>query len=421
MSPRREDHIATGERDVCGEVARTTLSDVRQAEPSTRRIRAHASRRRLWIALAAGASIVAVLAIVLPSRSNPPLKIVPYRGPLPRFAVPTAYHVTYTVTGPKLHPYTQRISVRRPFQSYETEASGENPYLTMVFRLGQQVFRSNNGAPSLVYTAMSPARRDIRLDTVASDAIRDHRLRLVGRSRILGRACYVFRSAAPLNAGPLQKITRGAYVDSCVDRHGLVLDERTVKGGKQTLERRATHVRLGRRDGAADFAMTAEPLPSERGGGAMRSLTLDSRPIDGPFWDIPRAPEGFRHTARYVLVPSQPQAYADPGSMTATGFPRSLVVSIDDVYVRGPDALVIEQGSTVNDAKFSPPDGGRDVDLGPVLGHGQLLLSAPGSEVVAEPHDGTRFVRIVGTLPPDQLIALARSMTRQPFGELRPL
>jgi hypothetical protein len=124
--------------------------------------------------------------------------------------------------------------------------------------------------------------------------------------------------------------------------------------------------------------------------------------------------------ARYAVVPSQPQAYQSR-DLTANPFgpPGSLVVSIDDVYVRGADAIVIEQGSTVNDAKFKPPSGADAVDLGPALGRGQLLLSASASEVDAEPDGGVRFVRVVGTVPSQELIALARSMTLQPAGTER--
>jgi hypothetical protein len=120
-------------------------------------------------------------------------------------------------------------------------------------------------------------------------------------------------------------------------------------------------------------------------------------------------------------VPSQPQAYEDRSGFNSLGVPGSLVASIDDVYVSGSNAIVIEQGSTVNDAKFSPPSGGQSVDLGRVLGPGQVLLAAAASEVVAEPHEGRRFVRVTGTVPPDQLVAIARSMTLQPNGSMRPL
>jgi hypothetical protein len=204
-----------------------------------------------------------------------------------------------------------------------------------------------------------------------------------------------------------------------VDRQGLILLERTMDRGKVKTERVATSVAVGSAASKANYGLHAPATPAEQGGGAMHALTLDSRPSSGPFWDIARVPSGFRHAGRYAVVPSQAEAYANNRTPTATGLPGSLVASIDDVYVRGVDAVVIEQGSTVNDAKFSPPTGGQDVDLGPVLGHGQLLLSTSGSEVVAEPHEGRRFVRVVGTLPPDELIAIARSMTLQPPGTMR--
>jgi hypothetical protein len=283
-------------------------------------------------------------------------------------------------------------------------------------RLGEEVIGTGSSESTLVHTALSPTKRDVRLDVVVRDAIAAHRLRVVGRAEVLGADCYVVRSAAALNAGPLQPLKRDSYVDSCVDRRGLVLYERTVRSGHVTMRRTATRVGVGAASvRAADFSMRGRAIPVSSGGGGVRELTIDSRPSSGPFWDIPRAPAGFRHVGRYAVVPSQPQAYQSP-SANPFGLPGSLVASLDDVYVRGRDAIVIEQGSTVNDAKFAPPTGGSDVDLGDVLGRGQLLLSASASEIDAEPHEGRRFVRIVGTVPPRELIALARSMTLQPPG-----
>jgi hypothetical protein len=287
-------------------------------------------------------------------------------------------------------------------------------------RLGEQVFRSNAGTATLVHTTLAPSRRDIRLDAVARYATKTNRLRLIGRARVRGEACFVFRSAAALNSGPLAPIPKRSFVDSCIDRRGLLLYERTTSDGKVVSERRATRIALG--GSSPGYSLQGDAIPTNKGGGAMRALAMDSRPSSGPFWDMAKPPAGFRHTGRYVVIPSQPQAYADPNAfVNAAGLPGSLVVSIDDVYVRGPNAIVIEQGSTVNDAKFAPASGGQDVDLGAVLGRGQLLLSASASEVVAEPHDGTRFVRVVGTLPPDELIVIARQMTLQPPGTMRPL
>jgi hypothetical protein len=366
------------------------------------------------------AVVVAGVAVYLPLRSSRPgaVRIVAYRGPMPRFTVPSGYHITFDVTV-RGRRHTEELFIHRPFASYEEAISGGKPYLVTAMRLGEQVFRANAGTATLIHTALSPSRRDIRLDAVARYAAKANRLRLIGRARVRGETCFVFRSAAALSSGPLAPIPKRSFVDSCIDSRGLLVYERTTSDGKVVSERRATGIALG--GSSPGYSLQGDAIPTNKGGGAMRALTMDSRLSSGPFWDIAKPPAGFRHTGRYVVIPSQPQAYADTSafSMNAAGLPGSLVVSIDDVYVRGSDALVIEQGSTVNDAKFTAPLGGEDIDLGEVLGHGQLLASASASEVVAEPHDGTRFVRVIGTLPPDELIAIARQMTLQPPGTMR--
>lgn len=399
-----------------GSVAGTALTGVRP--PVVNEHRARGVRRRVLPALVLAVAVAVSVVALVSSRSDGQ-RFTAYHGPLPHFSVPSGYHITYAITGGS----SEDLFVRRPFESYDARTTHKRPALTMAFRLGEQVTRSRSGPASLVHTAMSPALRDVRLDAVARDAIRTNRLRLIGRASVLKTTCYVFRSAAPLNSGPLERIGRRSYVDSCVDRRGLVLYERTVTKGKVTSERRATRARVGDAASEANYQMAGDPFPPERGGGGVHEVTVDSRPPSGPFWDVPSAPSGFRHAGRYALVPSQPQAYSNmtPSSMNAFGLPNSLVASIDDAYTRGPDAIVIEQGSTVNDAKFAPAAGGEDVDLGPVLGHGQLLFSASASEVVAEPHEGRRFVRVIGTVPPLELIAIARSMTLQPPGTMERL
>lgn len=383
-------------------------------------MRTAAVRRRrppAWLGLLAVP--VVLVAAVLPLRGAPRVHVTAYHGALPRFTTPAAYHISYAVTPAHGRGYTEELFVRRPFDSVDTYVRDGNAYLETVTRLGDQALRTG-GATTVVHTALAPASRDARIGAVAADAIAAGRMRVVGRARVLGAECFVVRTAAPLNSGPLQVMSGSSHVDSCVDRRGLVLDEWTTSGGRRSGERRAARVVTGRAAATKDFALTGEYVPPQSGGGAVRALTLVSRPSSGPFWDIARAPAGYVHTGRYAVVPSQPQAWEDRSSFTATGFPGSLVASIDDVYVRGADAIVIEQGSTVNDAKFSPPDGGIPVDLGAVLGRGQILLAASANEVVAEPHEGRRFVRVIGTVPARELIAIARSMTLQPPGALRP-
>jgi hypothetical protein len=396
-----------------------------RVEPRRRQVSAHvpaASSRRMTLIVASALvlvlGLVASIVVIAKGRTEP-LKISAYHGALPKMTPGDAYSVTYDVKPDRADRYSEELSVRRPFESVDANLKHGTPFLETVMRLGDEVISTGPDAATLVHTALSPTKRDVRLDVVARDAIRAHRLRVVGRSRVLNTTCYIVRSAAALNAGPLEPLAGTSYVDSCIDRRGLVLFERTTRNGHLVEERIATHVATGSASvRRAAFAMRGRAIPASRGGGGVRELTIDSRPPVGPFWDITAPPVGFRHRGRFAVVPSQPQAYDTPPTNPFEP-PGSLVASIDDVYVRGHDAIVIEQGSTVNDAKFTPPSGGIDVDLGPVLGRGQLLLAASGSEVDAEPDEGVRFVRIVGTVPPEELIALARSMTLQPHGTER--
>jgi hypothetical protein len=362
---------------------------------------------------------VIVLAAVLPLRSRTGVRVEPYGGPLPRLSVPVAYHITYAVTVPHARGYREELFVRRPFESVDEIITRGRRTLETVMRLGDQVIRTS-GPATAVHTALAPTPRDVRIDPLAADAIRAGLLRVVGRARVLRTPCFVVRTAASLNSGPLRAFGAGTHVDSCVDARGLVLYEKTTRDGRTVMQRIATSVVTGAGVSTADFELAGEQIPPQQGGGGVRALTVDSRPSSGPFWDMPRGPAGYTHAGRYAVVPSQPQAWEDTSTFNALGVPGSLVASVDDVYLRGPDAIVVEQGSTVSDSTFTPPPG-ESVDLGPVLGRGQLLLSASASEIVAEPHEGRRFVRVIGTVPPEQLIAIARSMTLQPAGTMRPL
>jgi hypothetical protein len=201
------------------------------------------------------------------------------------------------------------------------------------------------------------------------------------------------------------------YVDSCVDADGVVLDERTVRAGRTFSDRRAVSVAVGA-DAAAggDYGLSGAVTPEDQGGGAISALTPDSLP-PGRSWVLSKPPAGFAHVGRYAVEPPQPQAFAENGSSGPLGGDPagSLVVAIDDVFVRGPDVIVVEEGETMNGARFAPPSGGETVELG-ALGRGQLLLSAVGTMVNAEPANRTRFVRITGTVGPETLIAVARSL-----------
>ena len=382
--------------------------------PSTPRPR----RRRGAVVVAAGALVVLVaLTVVLVDRGNGTAA-----GRVGTFAVPTAYSVSYAVTTPGASTTTERLWVRRPFDSvditYDGPSTASPPSLVVVNRLGVQVLKAMNAQAALLHVPAAVASADVRPDLVVPAAMRAHRMKVVGRATVLGRSCEVLRTAVSLRAGPLPALRSGAYVDTCIDAAGIVLRETQVSGGRRVSDRRAVLVQTGAVAVAdAPFDLSGTPTPYDSGGGAFTPLTLTSRP-PGSSWAMDKGPQGFRHIGRFAVVPPQPQLFGQGGNgFGSMGMPGGLVTEMDDVFVRGVDVLVLQQGSTLNGATFAAPANSLDVDLGP-LGGGQLLLAGNVATVVAEPGNHKGFVRLSGTLPADELVAVMRSLTKQSGGTL---
>ncbi|HMC38361.1 MAG TPA: hypothetical protein VKI19_01785 [Acidimicrobiales bacterium] len=343
------------------------------------------------------------------------------------FATPAAYHVVYRVTS-NGSASTESLWVARPFESADVDLGGAPPgqdaYLTVVYRLGDQVTMAGGGAQALlmrVPAAASPA--DVRPDVIAAAALQAGLLRRMGHERIAGRSCTVYRSAAPLRSGPLTAVGSGStYTDTCIDGDGLILGETVVKAGAVTSERVAVHVSVGAASTSdAEFSLSGPATPVSQGGGAFTPLTPDSRP-PGINWTLGRVPPGFEEVGRYAVIPPQPGVFGqiDQGPPNQLGLPGSLVAETDIVWVRGPDVIVLQQGGTLNGARFAAPAGARPVDLGAAggLGPGQLEITGTGSVVSAEPASAVHFLRLSGTLDPSTMLALARSIVRAPPGTL---
>ena len=339
------------------------------------------------------------------------------------FGAPVAYSVRYAITTAGSPPTTEVLSVRRPFDEADVTYAGSDatgtPNLTVVHRLGSQVLKAGNAQASSLHVPASAAPLDVRADLVVPAGLRARALKAVGSSLVAGRRCQVFRSSRPLSAGALLPLTStSTYTDTCIDGDGIILRETRHSGGRVVSDRRAVSVQTG--DGAVAagvFDLPASATPFDRGGGAFTALTLDSRP-PGTSWDFSQPPSGFQHLGRYAAVPPQPQLFAGGGQGTGQmGLPGGLVSEMDDVYVRGADAVILQQGSTLNGAKFTPPNNATAISLG-ALGRGQLLIAGNVTSVVAEPGNGEHFVRLSATLPPDTVIALMRSITAQPGGTL---
>lgn len=395
-----------------GQAAPVTAPSRRPSAPKPGR------RPRTVVVVAGALAVLVAVTVVLVARGHRTAV-----GRVGTFAVPTAYSVTYAVTTPGASTTTERLWVRRPFDSvditYDGPSSASAPSLVVVYRLGVQVLKAMNAQAALLHVPAAVAAPDVRPDLVVRAALRAHRMKVVGRATVLGRSCQVLRSAVSLRAGPLPVLrSGGAHVDTCIDAAGIVLRETQVSGGRTVSDRRAVLVQTGAVAVAdAPFDLSGTPTPYDSGGGAFTPLTLTSRP-PGSSWALDKGLQGFRHLGRYAVVPPQPQLFGQGGSgFGSMGMPGGLVTEMDDVFVRGADVLVLQQGSTLNGATFAPPANSLDVALGP-LGAGQLLLAGNVSTVVAEPGNHKGFVRLSGTLPADELVALMRSLTKQPGGTL---
>jgi hypothetical protein len=331
---------------------------------------------------------------------------------LPRAGtVPVAYHITYRVTTGSV-VNIEDLWVHRPFEAEDrmvaAQAPQSQPLSSIVERLGRQLVRAG-GQPGVMEPPPSPPAFDVRLDAVAPDAIRAGSLVVKGNDAVAGRACRDFRTAQSLAGNTLAaKPTAANHVDSCIDHEGLVLRERRTVDGKLVQTREATAVTIGA-DASHTFSTAGMHIPVKQGGGAVVTISDTSRPPGTVFWELPQAPAGFTHLGRFAVVP--PQAPAAPGQSNA-----ATVTAVDDVYVRNADVVIIEQGQTLGAAQLKPPVGGREVDLGPV-GRGSLELSAIASTVTVLTKKSA-FVRVSGTLPPDQLVAIARALRQQPAGTI---
>ena len=194
-------------------------------------------------------------------------------------------------------------------------------------------------------------------------------------------------------------------IDRCVDAVGLVLEERwTTAGGERVLTKRAMELELG--DDVPDVDVPdAAPLADEQGNGAVRQGRRRRAPAV-PGGVRPRRP-GRLHLRR-AATPWCPPGF---GTGAPARIPADAGVALyTDVWRRGPDLLLLDQGAT----RAGPPRSTRTsasatVDLGAARRRPSWPSTCASREVRLTRPDGG-FVRLSGTIPLDELVALAGSL-----------
>lgn len=308
---------------------------------------------------------------------------------------------------------TEHIRVRRPFAARIDIKRGGPPggdtTSERVTRFGVLGTPGHDGRWTLFSVPPAVAGSDVRPAAVLADAVDEGALQVRERRRVLGRECQVYRAGGVLSSGNLVPYEpEGAeYADACIDEAGLVLEEIWVDKGRRLTRKVATSVEedVDLPDDLFEPA-GATALGYEDGGGLVQEVDPATMPSSTTFWTLDEPPAGFEHRGRYSIVPARLDPFRQ--SVDPADDPRG-TASVADVWVRGPDLLVVDQG-IVTSAAGAIPDHphARAVDVGE-LGDAQAFLDLRSSEVRAQP-EGGGFVRVYGTLALDELISLTRAL-----------
>lgn len=339
--------------------------------------------------------------------------VVPGAATVEQDRVPRAWHVLYREDvrfGREISTTTTEVWVRRPFDARQVSYPGPprdrgRAASTQVWSFGR-LQTSSRDSTSVIAVAPDVASPDMRPDRVLPDGIRRGVFEPREVRRVAGRACRVYRTGAAVETGLKRPEADGErWADVCFDAAGLMLEQVVVQDGSPVRSRTAIRVD---EDPDLDPALfrTGEPtLTPKDGGGSVRRVTAASQP-PGPFLEIGAPPEGFTHLGRYAVIPAQP-GLIDPAQRS------TILASIADIWVRGADALIVDRGGTLQrGAPFSSDPDGFRIDVGER--RGELLLDLRSTTVRAL-LGGGRYLRVLGTLEPDDLIEVAER-TREVTG-----
>ncbi|MEA3055260.1 MAG: hypothetical protein QOD30_692 [Actinomycetota bacterium] len=314
-------------------------------------------------------------------------------------APPDTYEVHYRIE--EVHrgrseTSTARLLVDAPFRS-RLEIRRSTALVSLrVADLHYLGTRTTSGA-NVLTPSPRPAVDAVRADLVLHDESGDVR-------SVAGRECEMHQLGAPLldNDGTY---VAGDSVDVCVDHDGLVLEQLERVDGVLTRRWIATAVDATAvvTDDDVHLAGVAARAAKD-GGGSVQAIEPSSAP-PGSFWQLDAPPAGFTRVGRYAVVPPQGARPDDENTRS------QVLAGIVDVFVRGSDVLVIDQGGTLG--QVPPPlptvTGSAGVDLGALAKAAESYAMPWGAEVRALLPPG-RYVLVSGTLPSGDLIAVARQL-----------
>lgn len=309
-----------------------------------------------------------------------------------------AYAITYRVeelAGDEVQTTTATLIVQRPFRSRLEIRDGETVVQRRVADFAYLAEQPGDGDPTVFAAVPAPAPNDVRADLAVDDAGGEVR-------RVAGRECQVHALGAPLMDGD---VVEGDTTESCIDADGLLLEEVVTDGDLITARWVATDVDTSPTIVDDDFFFGGvEPLPAAAGGGSVQEVMPTSQSL-GTFFELDDPPAGFTHRGRYAVVPPQLANPDDPETRA------QVIAAVVDVFERGRDVVVIDQGGTLGQVPpfGADPNGVLVDDIGEVGALGESIRTAAGGEIRVLRPPG-RYVRVAGTLPVADLVAIARSL-----------
>jgi hypothetical protein len=289
---------------------------------------------------------------------------------------PRTYRIAYRVDEAGKPTRLQLLTVRRPFDGRNETSDADGTNSVGIAVSAGHAWRLAGGVPEADLGPKAPSTPpgDSRPLLAMGRAIRAGLAKQAGHTKVAGRTCTRYAVAEPLGK-PLSAPGPISRTELCVDRRGLVLEERWTSGRKLQRLRRAVDVQIDPsltdevffigRTAAPEFCSTSHPDAGERSG-----------------------PAGFAFASSCRV-----------GDTTRV-----------EAWTRGPDLLLIEHIS--GSAPWGRSAEGTAVTLG-AAGSGRLVLDLVGSQLRISPSPG-RYLRLSGSVSPDVLLEAARNTKRRP-------
>lgn len=325
---------------------------------------------------------------------------------------PESYRIVYKVTTPDSIGTEEHV-VHRPFDARIVVRDADRVVTAERWSsIGVLVTRAQGADAVRIDTAVAPAAGDVRPERFNDKLVEAGKLELHGAPvDVGGRICRLATEAGTAatvgegaaGSGDAQPLA--VTVTRCVDAQGLVLEERwDTLGGERVLTKRAEALELGD-DVPRIEVPDAAALPDERGNGAVRKVARDQSPPFAEAFSVPD-PQGFTFVGRFAITPARL-------SRGREVIPAGADVALyTDVWQRGPDLLLFDQGATKGSATpFAAGTRIGTVEIGG-FGSAELAVDVRSAEIrIRRPGGG--FVRLSGTLPLDDLIRISSTIQVQ--------